>query len=161
MESFKTSPVSGSKTLYQRPLLTAQLSADVLARLPLPQEFGAGICLQEIGRTPTQIGLIRSGIVKLTCDNLLGEERMLGLRACGWWMNASIILVGAPSFYRVWTLTQCSLSLLSTSAFRTLLEEPLVLRALLGQQSEHLVATQYTEVQKDTGGNLQVRQPRQ
>ena len=105
--------------------------------------YRRGSVLLGQGEEPAYVGLVRSGIMKLTFSDEDGEEQTLGLRSTGWWMNGKLAYLGLQSLAQVTAVTECEVSLLKVKQFLQLVEEDRnVARHFLAAQCRELVTVQ-------------------
>ena len=111
---------------------TVQEGAELITGLPVAQQVAPGAVIARQDQDASHVRLIRSGIVKLTYLNPDGEEFILGLRAEGWWMGASQVLLGVPHLFSVRAMTSCSVSSIPADDFsQQLMTNPRMLRHYL------------------------------
>jgi CRP-like cAMP-binding protein len=135
---------------------TLDSAGDYLEGLPIPQKVAASVTLLEQGERPQTVGLIRSGIVKLTYTNSDAVEAYLGLRSEGWWINGTLALLDLPSLCALTAVTDCMISSFSADDFsRRLQKDPRLLRQFLSTQCRELLMVQQHSIMR--GSSAQER----
>ena len=129
-----------------------------VADLPEAVKIPSGTLLIDQEQSPTFVGLIRSGIVKLSFGSDQGSEGILGLRSQGWWMNANLVLLNVRSLCSVHTITDCTISKIPTEEFaEKLTRNPLILRHYLFTQSRELLMFQQQMIMRGKSAQDRLR----
>lgn len=138
---------------------TVQEGAELIKDLPAPEQFPAGVYLSRQDQKPSQVRLIRSGIVKLTYLSPEGVEFILGLRSEGWWLGAAQVLMDVPNLFTVLTMTPCSVSSISADDFsQQLMTNPRMLRHYLSSACrEKIVQTKLHIMLLSSNAELRLR----
>ena len=125
------------------PLLEGNWIDEVMGLLPEPRSIPAGVTLVSEDERAGWIGLLCSGLVKISYAHGNGNESTLGLRAQGYWINPEEILISLPSRVSLSTITSVSLIKVPTADFKTLLANSHPIgRYLLRAQLEEAILLQ-------------------
>lgn len=111
---------------------------------PAPQRYPSRVALFQQDDEPDGVFLLREGLVKLMRLDHDGRETIVGLRASGWLIGASAVILNRPHTLSACTVVPSRVSWLTGEVFRTQMKRDAELSWRLHEmQSEEVYSAQH------------------